>query len=282
MVALRKILVADDSSTVRTAFCQAIEQIDQTIEIIQAKDGVETAAALANHVVDMAFIDVNMPGMSGIEALELARKAGVDTFVVLMSGHFDPQLISQAKRFHAYDYLKKPFQFDEIKRLLSYQQRIRHQKSLLVVDDSKVVRRVVFKVLNESQFSLNSSEADSGEQAIQLCRSIPYDIIFMDYHMPGFDGLRGAREVMKILPKAKIILMSADGSDQVIEKARTNGLAGFMKKPFYPDDVDMILHEIMGLKPPSIGKEAILFPQKEVSAPAAKEANAEDDDAFLI
>lgn len=282
MVALRKVLIADDASTVRAAFCQAIEQIDQTIEIVQAKDGVETAAALANHVIDMAFIDVNMPGMSGIEALQLARKAGVDTFVVLMSGHFDPQLIAQAKRFHAYDYLKKPFQFDEIKRLLSYQQRIRHQKSLLVVDDSKVVRRVVFKVLNESQFALNSSEADSGEQAIQLCRSIPYDIIFMDYHMPGFDGLRGAVEVMKILPKAKIILMSADGSDEVIEKARANGLAGFMKKPFYPDDVDMILHEIMGLKPPSIGKETILFPQKEVATPAASEASAEDDDTFLI
>lgn len=282
MVALRKILIADDSSTVRAAFCQAIEQIDQTIEIVEANDGVQAADALAKHAIDMAFIDVNMPGMTGIEALQMARQAGVDTFVVLMSGQFDPQLIKQAKRFQAYDYLKKPFQFDEIKRLLSYQQHIRRQKSLLVVDDSKVVRRVVFKVLNESQFSLNSSEANSGEQAIQLCRNIPYDIIFMDYHMPGFDGLRGAREVMKILPKAKIILMSADGSDEVIEKARKSGLAGFMKKPFYPDDVDMILHEIMGLKPPSIGKEAILFPQKDPVAPAQQKASSEDEDAFLV
>ncbi|MCV6601441.1 MAG: response regulator [Cohaesibacter sp.] len=280
MTEFRKILIADDSSTVRAAFCQALEQIDLTLDIIEARDGVETAAALANHQIDMAFVDVNMPGMSGIEALQLARQAGVNTFVVLMSGHFDPELISEAKRFHAYDYLKKPFQFEEIKRLLSYQQRIRHQTSLLVVDDSKVVRRVVFKVLDESQFALNSSEAESGEQAIQLCRNIPYDIIFMDYHMPGFDGLRGAHEVAKILPKAKIILMSADGSDEVIEKAKAHGLAGFMKKPFYPDDVDMILHEIMGLKPPSIGKKAILFPQ--TSSPEHSDKGDDDEYAFLI
>lgn len=284
MAVLNKILIADDSSSVRKILCHAIKQIDPTIEIIEASDGVEAVKALASRTIDMAFLDVHMPGISGLDALKLARKHGINTFVVMISGQFEPDLVNKAKEFHAYDYLKKPFEAEEIQRLLSVRQQIARHKSLLVVDDSKIVRRVVFKVLKESQFNLKSSEANSGEQAIQLCRTIPYDIIFIDYHMPGFDGLTGAREIFKTLPNAKIVLMSSDDNPQIIKKAQEAGLCGFMKKPFYPDDVDMVLHEIMGLTPPSFGKKAILFPQESPCEPeqAANDIEAEDEDAILI
>ena len=79
-----KVLIADDSNPVHQLIRDALPN-DYSTNIMHAFDGVECLQAL-DHGVDLAFIDVHMPTMGGMDALWAARIAGNKTFVTLISG----------------------------------------------------------------------------------------------------------------------------------------------------------------------------------------------------
>lgn len=274
--ATRTVLVADDSATVRAFFRRALEVIDPTLTILEAADGRACAEALTTKSIDIAFVDHHMPGITGIEALQLAQAKGGNAFVIVMSGNIDASLIEKAKKFQAYEFLEKPFKVDAIKRLIDQHMSVKRNLSVLVVDDSRVVRRVIFKVLDESIFNVSKSEADSGQLAISLSRTIPYDIIFMDYHMPELNGLEGARRIMEIQPSARIVLMSTKETPELVAQAKSAGLATFLKKPFYPADVDRLLHNLLGLDRPDLYEPGFKdkFAQTATPAKCIKPAKA--------
>ena len=250
MVASHKILVADDSAAIRMSIVRMIEQINPTYAIVEADNGKDCAQILSTMPISIAFVDIHMPGLSGLAALHLARSQGSNAFVVLMSTDFKPDFVEEAKRYAAYDYLKKPFDADAVREVLRSQQTIKHKLSSLVVDASKTVRRVIFKVLNDSRFAFSSSEAASGEMAINLCRTIPYDLIFMDYHMPGMDALLVGQEILEMQPKTRIVLITSHSDDAIVAKAEAAGFAGVLKMPFYPKDVNGLLYRLLGLEVP--------------------------------
>lgn len=91
-----KVLIADDSSAVHQLICSALSD-DYSTSIVHAFDGLECLNALDDGV-DLAFIDVHMPTMGGMDAVWAARIAGNKTFVTLMSGQADRRCIDLARR----------------------------------------------------------------------------------------------------------------------------------------------------------------------------------------
>jgi len=87
-----KVLIADDASTVHQLIRDALPS-EYVANIVHAFDGVECLQAL-DHGVDLAFIDVHMPTMGGMDALWAARIAGNKTFVTLISGRANRRCIS--------------------------------------------------------------------------------------------------------------------------------------------------------------------------------------------
>ena len=74
-----------ETETGLPGFRNTIAQSSEAVELVTAESGEECAALLQQGGFDLAFIDVNMPGMSGMEALGAARHNGDRTFVALMS-----------------------------------------------------------------------------------------------------------------------------------------------------------------------------------------------------
>src|ERR1700693_3249021 len=103
-----KMLVADDSRVVRLLLREAAERTAVAVEIIEASDGRECVACLTGGQIDLAFVDVHMPHMSGLEALWEARNHGIRTFVVLMSTPGNERFIEIARKLNAYEFLLKP------------------------------------------------------------------------------------------------------------------------------------------------------------------------------
>jgi DNA-binding NarL/FixJ family response regulator len=104
-------------------------------------------------------------------------------------------------------------------------------RSVLIVDDSHVVRKVMRDFLERRTDWNIGGEADDGEEAIQKAKELKPDLILLDFSMPNMNGIEAASELKKILPDVHIIvftmfgdalgstLSSAAGVDLVIPKA---------------------------------------------------------------
>jgi two-component system chemotaxis response regulator CheY len=111
----KKILVVDDSSTVRQLVAKGLSQAGY--DVIEAADGLAGIKKLDEHAeVAMVICDVNMPAMNGIEMLAQmkaqSRYAGLP--VVMLTTEGDPAIMEQAKRAGAKGWIVKPFKIDSL------------------------------------------------------------------------------------------------------------------------------------------------------------------------
>src|SRR5258708_12307833 len=134
-----KVLIADDSNTVHQLIRDSLPN-DYSANIVHAFDGVECLQAL-DHGVDLAFIDVHMPTMGGMDALWAARIAGNKTFVTLISGRSNRRCIDLARQLDAYEFLTKPFGAAEIESILATHRRASNPSPRFLVAYSPISLR---------------------------------------------------------------------------------------------------------------------------------------------
>lgn len=65
-----------------------------------------------------------------------------------------------------------------------------------------------------------------------MYQSLKPDLVFMDITMPVMDGLEASGEILKMDPQARIIMLSAMGDEQIVNRAKELGIDNFLKKPF--------------------------------------------------
>jgi two-component system chemotaxis response regulator CheY len=105
-------------------------------------------------------------------------------------------------------------------------------KRCLVVDDSKIVRKVVRKIIESLGFEV--VEAEDGKVAVEQLRAMPVDFMILDWNMPVMDGL----ECMKTLradpniTQPKIIFCTTENDFSKIQTAIMSGADEYVMKPF--------------------------------------------------
>jgi len=72
--------------------------------------------------------------------------------------------------------------------------------------------------------------------------------VFLDYNMPGLNGVETLSEIKRQYPQLRVVIMTSTENDVIAERARAAGAAAFLRKPFYPADIDAILHRLFGLQ----------------------------------
>jgi CheY-like chemotaxis protein len=242
-------LVADDSRVVHHVFREAVRKSAAPFDIVDAVDGRTCCDLLERGDIDLAFIDVNMPEMSGLEALAAARDHGVSTFVTLMSSDASAPRIELARRLRVYEFLRKPFAIHDVEAIMTTYLRATAATRVLVVDDSSTVRKVMQKVLAASIFNVQIEEACDGETAIVYCDSGDFDVVFLDCNMPGLNGIATLHKLRAHNRGVKVIMISSEHNEARVTAALTGGATTFLHKPFYPADIDRALHLAFGLRP---------------------------------
>ena len=116
-----------------------------------------------------------------------------------------------------------------------------------MVDDSATMRSIVRKLLAATRFPFEVSEADEGFAALKLARECEFDLVFLDYNMPGFSGLETFSEFKREKRRVSVVIMTSMPDEALAERARDQG-AAFLKKPFFPADIEAVLCRFYGLR----------------------------------
>ena len=104
-------------------------------------------------------------------------------------------------------------------------------KRIMVVDDSRVVRAEMEKMLEGSDMEI-CEFCRSGEEALEKFQEAKPDLVTMDIVMPGMDGMETCKKLRQRYPEANVFMVSSMAYDDMIDQAVKLGARGFLFKPF--------------------------------------------------
>jgi two-component system chemotaxis response regulator CheY len=117
----------------------------------------------------------------------------------------------------------KPTDVEEAKRLVKGVIRVRQPSRVLVVDESSIMRSIVRKTLAATRFPLNVTEAAQRLDAIELARTAVFDIVLVDYNMPGFNGLETIAKFRREKRRVTFVLITSTQDQALADRAHTGG-----------------------------------------------------------
>jgi two-component system, OmpR family, KDP operon response regulator KdpE len=123
-----------------------------------------------------------------------------------------------------------PFSNDRMRQSSSYSPATK-QGAILIVDDDASVRRALHTTLSTLGFT--TAEASGGEEALVLARAAPYDVVLLDFNMPGMDGLETCRQLRRLLPRIAILMLTVRDSEEDKVAALDAGADDYVTKPFH-------------------------------------------------
>lgn len=108
---------------------------------------------------------------------------------------------------------------------------------VLIVDDHKLVRAGLQMLLQHEPEITVVGEAESGEQAVRLCRVLKPDIALVDLAMPGMTGWQVIEELKAHAPEAKVIILSVHSTEEHVVRALRAGAKGYVLKEAAPQEL---------------------------------------------
>lgn len=116
--------------------------------------------------------------------------------------------------------------------------------SVLIVEDHTMVREGFHMVLKLEKDLEVIGEARNGREAISMATELRPDVILMDIAMSGLNGLEATRQLVKILPETRIIILTAHSDDAYVKSAVESGATGFMIKQDSTRDICHAIREV--------------------------------------
>ncbi len=114
---IETVLVVDDDTLMREFVVETLTR--QHIEVVQASNGVQARNLLQQREFDMAFIDIKMPGLSGMELLRWKNEKGLPTLTVIVTAFGTVEQAVEAMQLGAIDFLMKPFSPEQVELVLN-------------------------------------------------------------------------------------------------------------------------------------------------------------------
>jgi DNA-binding NarL/FixJ family response regulator len=113
--------------------------------------------------------------------------------------------------------------------------------NIVLVDDHKLVRDGVRSLLERSADFRIAAEAESGSEAVQLCKKLEPDLVLMDIGLPDMNGIEATMEVRRHCPRVKVVILSMyDDENSVVAAIRSGARAFVLKKGSSTELVDAL------------------------------------------
>ena len=107
---------------------------------------------------------------------------------------------------------------------------------VLIVDDAAFMRISIKNMLTKNGYEV-VGEAENGLIGVEMYKDLQPDIVTMDITMPEMSGLDALKEIQKLDPQAKVVMVSAMGQEAMVREAIVSGAKGFIVKPFKEEGI---------------------------------------------
>jgi DNA-binding NarL/FixJ family response regulator len=148
--------------------------------------------------------------------------------------------------------------------------------TILLAEDHIVVRQGLRALLSaESDFRI-VAEAETGREAVKMTRKLRPAVVIMDVALPVLNGVQATRQILKVLPATRVLILSAYGDDAYVDQVIAAGAAGYLLKQSSLADLAHAIREVQAGRvffSPSISKRLNTRRQKppERGAPPRNE-----------
>src|SRR5688572_20927767 len=101
---------------------------------------------------------------------------------------------------------------------------------ILIADDHELVRKGLRMVLENQPGWKVTGEASNGRQAVELTKQLMPDVIVLDVTMPELSGLEATRQILKVIPKAEVLILTMHESEKLVSEVLAAGARGYILK----------------------------------------------------
>jgi DNA-binding NarL/FixJ family response regulator len=115
---------------------------------------------------------------------------------------------------------------------------------VLIVDDDDLMRAGLVELLAVDQEIEVVGQASTGREAVEQARRLAPDVVLMDVRMPDVDGISATRELSRVAPEAKILILTTFEQDDYVFGALRAGASGFLIKRTRPEELIAAVHSI--------------------------------------
>jgi CheY-like chemotaxis protein len=117
------------------------------------------------------------------------------------------------------------------------------KKKILIVDDAGPVVVLCVNVLQALGYAVKG--ANRGEAAVELMRREPFDLMVLDYKMPGMTGFDVYQRAKALYPGLAVVLVTGHGSPDVVSEANRLGFDSILLKPFTSEELRGTVEKVL-------------------------------------
>ena len=204
-------------------------------EVFIATNGEDALSLVKKEKPELVLLDINMPGMDGLEVLRRIKNISPQTKVIMVTISDDADTQQKAKNLGADEFVKKPFTIDYLEDVVILKvaeiTKGKESANLLIVDDEYEARERLNNIISR-RFECNIFEAANAEEALNLLKTKKIDLVFLDIRMPGISGMEILKEKKKLDYKPTIWVVTAFDSEEMAHKVIEEGADDYIPKPF--------------------------------------------------
>jgi two-component system cell cycle response regulator len=277
-----KILTVDDSRAVRMLVGKQARELG--LEVVEAEDGEQALARIAEGKHDLIVLDITMPVLDGPAFLAALREKGDRTPVLMLTSESKRSIVAALMKLGIDDFILKPFKADELKAKIVKVLKLdkvpaaasaggaaagelptvapgsataggKPAVDVLVIDDMENVEKRLRTMIPER---VSMEGATSAQAALTAARERVFRLVLVDNDMPNTDSTSLMRQLRVVQPQAAFVSLSLRTASKAQEESRAAGFDGNLFKPFDQAGLDELLQRYFDNQELLVTKENVL------------------------
>lgn len=227
----------------------------QGYRVITATNGVEAFLQAWRQRPRAVILDLFMPRLGGLGALDRIRRLDASTVVVLISGVENALEMIREAGLNVAGVLAKPFEPSALLEVLLQAGVVPEvpaarlaadslpdrpvRRRILVVDDDPEVRETLVEYLERKGFDVVA--AGNGEEALRRCAGNRLHMVLLDIQMPGLSGVETLKRIKALPQETCVVMVSGQGDEKTARQTLAAGAADYITKPVDFTYLDSVL-----------------------------------------